>query len=304
MIEVISHIRDLLYRYECVIIPGFGAFLIHHKSAFVDEATGNFVPPQKSLSFNRQLQSNDGLLANYLAVNYGLSYLEALQNLREQTLVWTEQLENNTSISFEGLGKIQPSEEDKWEFIADENNVFANTSFGLSPLKLTALQTQTETHVPVVSISQGKSKRPWAYAAAIIALGMGIAGFAWYKNDVEQYNIAQQQIADKQVEEQIHTASFSIANPLPAVQLTIKEEVVIMPYHVVAGAFREPENAEKKVAQLHEAGYEEAYILGENRFGLYEVVYKSYESKNQAINEMRRIIRTDNENAWLLIKED
>lgn len=305
MMEIVSHIRDLLYRYECVIVPGFGAFLIHHHSAYIEENSGQFMPPQKFLSFNRQLQSNDGLLANYMTSVYGVSYIEALQNLREQTLIWTQELEANSSIVFEGLGSIHINSEGAWEFVVDENNLFSKASFGLSPLNLASLEIEQEQHVPVLNISQGKSRKPWAYATAIIALGIGISGFAWYKNDVEQYNITQQKIANKQVEEQIHTASFSIANPLPAIQLSIKEEVQKAPaYYVVAGAYRALENAEKKVAQLHKVGFTQAYILGQNRFGLHEVVYRNYDSKNQAINDMHRIMRTDNENAWLLIKED
>ncbi|MEC8884654.1 MAG: SPOR domain-containing protein, partial [Bacteroidota bacterium] len=32
-----NYISDLLYRYECVIVPGFGAFLAHRVSAYHDE---------------------------------------------------------------------------------------------------------------------------------------------------------------------------------------------------------------------------------------------------------------------------
>ena len=43
-----SYISDLLYRYDCVIVPEFGAFLSHTVSA---EINGNtFYPPKKILS--------------------------------------------------------------------------------------------------------------------------------------------------------------------------------------------------------------------------------------------------------------
>jgi len=65
--QLSQYISDLLYRYECVTIPDFGAFLSHPISARIDNATNNFYPPQKELSFNIQLKSNDGLLTSYIS---------------------------------------------------------------------------------------------------------------------------------------------------------------------------------------------------------------------------------------------
>ena len=62
-----TYISDLLYRYDCVTVPEFGAFLTQRKSAEVHETTNAFYPPKKMLSFNEQIQNNDGLLAKYIA---------------------------------------------------------------------------------------------------------------------------------------------------------------------------------------------------------------------------------------------
>ena len=62
-----TYISDLLYRYECVVIPDFGAFLTQPVSARIDESNFTFYPPKKELSFNEQLKNNDGLLAKYIA---------------------------------------------------------------------------------------------------------------------------------------------------------------------------------------------------------------------------------------------
>src|SRR5690606_8086535 len=80
--QLSNYIADLLYRYECVIIPGFGAFLTRSQSARIDESTHTFYPPSKVLSFNKQLQVNDGLLANYVASVEKCSYAMALQKVR------------------------------------------------------------------------------------------------------------------------------------------------------------------------------------------------------------------------------
>src|SRR5699024_9878878 len=135
MMDIVSHINELLFRYECVIIPGFGAFLTHHQSAYVDTETNVFMPPRKSLSFNKQLQTNDGLLTNHLAMTYGLSYREALEDLREQVQIWTDQLENKTPLHFVGIGVLQSNSEGKWQFIPNPENIFQATSFGLAPVQ-------------------------------------------------------------------------------------------------------------------------------------------------------------------------
>ena len=71
------YISDLLYRYECVIVPDFGAFLTQFKSASVHATTNAFYPPKKKLSFNSQLINNDGLLANYISKTEMISHEEA-----------------------------------------------------------------------------------------------------------------------------------------------------------------------------------------------------------------------------------
>ena len=74
------------------------------------------------------------------------------------------------------------------------------------------------------------------------------------------------------------------------------------PYHVIAGAFRYPENAKRMVNILLEKGYD-ARILGINQWGLTQVSFNSYTSKRDAINSLNKIRRTENEEAWLLVQE-
>ena len=58
--SIFKHIVDLLYNNDCVILPGFGAFVLKNKSAF--RKGDEFFPPSKYVSFNSMLKENDGLL--------------------------------------------------------------------------------------------------------------------------------------------------------------------------------------------------------------------------------------------------
>lgn len=306
MMQIVNHINQLLFRYECIIIPGFGAFLTHHQAAYVDKQTGSFMPPKKNLSFNRQLQTNDGLLANHLAMTYGISYFEAVQELREEVQIWTAQIENHTPLYFSELGVLQSNKDGGWQFTPDPDNIFQAASFGLSPVQAEVLpqevlSTPAQKVIPIVKPEAQRKEfsfLKFGAAAATVAILLGGGGFAFYKQDTQDYNLAQQKIAEKQLQNQIHTASFTIANPLPAITLALPKEQ--QPYHLVAGAFREKENADKRVLQLIEQGYD-ARILRENAYGLHEVIYSSFTSKRDATNALHKIQREDNNKAWLLV---
>ena len=72
-------------------------------------------------------------------------------------------------------------------------------------------------------------------------------------------------------------------------------------YHVIAGAFREPGNAERKVKQLIEKGYD-AQILGTNKWNLTQVSYASFNSKIEARKELNTIKESVSSDAWLFIQ--
>jgi hypothetical protein len=57
-----KQIIDLLFEHDCVIIPGFGGFVAQYSSASFEEISQSFVPPSKSILFNKNLINNDGLL--------------------------------------------------------------------------------------------------------------------------------------------------------------------------------------------------------------------------------------------------
>jgi hypothetical protein len=53
------YIAQLLYRYQCVTVPGFGAFLTE-----INRLSGLksiHFSPKKMISFNANLKNNDGL---------------------------------------------------------------------------------------------------------------------------------------------------------------------------------------------------------------------------------------------------
>lgn len=302
-----QYISDLLYRYECVILPGFGAFLTQHQSAQVHETTHAFYPPKKRLSFNGQLVDNDGLLANYIAKTEQLPHEEANAQIATYVRFLFDRLHAGEHIAFKNIGQLSFNVENHLTFEPSYHLNYLTDSFGLSSFTTPRVAREVykqevealETNIPIAFTPERRNGGWMKYAAVAAIMLFGIAGIMSYNylEQVESHNYAAQQEADAQLENKIQEATFVIQNPLPAVTLNLLKPQGR--YHVVAGAFRNEENAAKRVSQLRAKGYNSRQI-GINKFGLHQVVYDSYSDSQDALKALRTIRTEDNKTAWLL----
>lgn len=308
--KIAAFISDLLYRYECVILPGFGAFLTQKESAHFDEKSQSFFPPKKQVSFNSQLKKNDGLLVNYISDYQGISYPAAVYKVEEFVQQLNEQLEKEKSISLDNLGHFSISSEGNLNFEPLQEVNFLSEAFGLSKIPATSVNREVykkqaqdlEEKAPFLFTPERRQNKAYLKYAAIGLIALGLAGFTGlniYSNQVTEHNVAETQAAETQLQQQIQQATFVIDNPLP--EITFKVTKQSGDYHIVAGAFRVEENAHQKVDELRAEGFKARYI-GENRFGLHQVVYGSFQTRPEAMDMLRTAKKT-NEGAWMLIQE-
>lgn len=299
--EVFKQIKQLLYRYECVILPGFGAFITRNHSAVI-QADGTLIPPGKTVFFNRQLQTNDGLLAHHLAHSEGMTYELALEKIRIFSARLLENLDQNSIIDCAPLGHFEVKEHGILRFEATEQMNLAIKSFGLTSV-LTHPINRADSNTPVIPINSANTRLQniWKYAAVgLIALSLGGYGATYrYNQSVMAYNESLEAQAQVFVQEQIQQATFS-PNIDPAI-ISITVEAPKAPYHIVAGAFRIEENAIRKVALLKKQGYP-ARVIGQNKYGLHQVVFASYSDRPEALNALSQIRATENKEAWLLVQ--
>ncbi len=309
--QLITYINDLLYRYECVIIPGFGAFLTRYRSAQIDTVSNTFHPPSKIVSFNRQLQANDGLFANYIASVEKCSYESALQKIRNFTAQLSLELAEGKTIQLENIGEFFLNEEKSVQFNPIDKQNFSTSAFGLSSFVSQKINREAyketvealEEKAPIIFTPEKREAKPYLkYAAiAVIALSaLGLGSLKLYEAQVQKYNYAERQHANTLVEGQIQEATFVIENPLPILSLQLPKHTGN--YHIVAGAYRMEENADKKVEQLREKGFSPLKMEA-TRYGLYQVLYDSFEDRLEALKKLHEIQRSENADAWLLVQE-
>ena len=305
------YISQLLYRYQCVTIPGFGAFLTEIQSAQWNENTNGFYPPKKMISFNSFLKNNDGLLANHISQNEKSTYETAVASIEIEVTKWKNALQFENTIALKNIGELSLNSEKNIVFSPYEQPNYLSNSFGLSSIIAPSIKREVLQHVfeiveedeVIQLITEKNSGRAYLKYAAIIVLSLsftGIMGIKLYQDKVAEDTLIVEKAVQQQVQNKIQEATFFIESPLPSVTLTVKEEK--MPYHVVAGSFRLEENAERIYQKLSNEGFK-AKRLAPNNHGLFPVLYGSYPTFEEAQKARVEIQKTQNPDAWLLIEE-
>ncbi|OMP32169.1 SPOR domain-containing protein [Mangrovimonas sp. DI 80] len=306
-----TYISDLLYRYDCVIIPEFGAFLTNRVSAKIDADSNAFFPPKKVLSFNEQLQSNDGLLANYISEVEKIPYEVAAQKLSKHVKSIKSYLVQGETLTFHNIGDLVLNSEGKIVFDPSFHVNYLTDAFGLSQFNSTSITREVykeeveaiEKVVPIAVTPETRKARPYLRYAAVALIALTAGSFAisnYYMKDVETHNQLAQEQANEQLDHKVQEATFVIDNPLPSVTLNVAKQSGN--YHIVAGAFRVEANSDKKVEQLQGLGYN-ARKIGVNKYGLHEVVYASFNNRLEALQMLQKIKSEHSQDAWLLVKQ-
>ncbi|MES2812279.1 MAG: SPOR domain-containing protein [Bacteroidota bacterium] len=310
-----QYISQLLYRYQCVTIPGFGAFLTETISASVNESNHNFFPPKKVVSFNSHIKNNDGLLANHIAQAEKLSYDEVVSNIETIVTLWKNKLQNRDFLIFKNIGLLKLNSENNIVFEGYNHTNYLTESFGLasfvSPnVKREVLKTLVTEEVEKVAIDneiitiETRQSNPFVsfvkYAAVLtVTLGAGAFGYIGYINQQEQAEtlLVQTQV-QKEVQTKLQEATFFITSPTND---AVTNPALNYDFYIVSGSFRRIKNANKSLAELNKKGFNASVVNRED--GLFSVVYGTYSSQAEADTALLKIQEQENKDAWILLAE-
>ena len=309
--NVAQHISQLLYRYQCVTIPGFGAFLTETVSANIQENNHTFFPPKKVISFNANIKNNDGLLANHVAVAERISYEHAVSAIENQVSEWKIKLEGRDYLIFKGIGLLKLNAEGNIVFEASSHVNYLTDSFGLSSYVSPAIKREAVKNlaaapatkkISIETIEERKTVRPYLKYAAMFVLSLGGTGFGYisYINQQEQAEtlLVQKQVQNE-VKNKIQEATFFLNNPIG--ENTVDPNLNYN-FHIVSGSFRIKKYAENAMNILIQKGYD-ASVLERNEDGLFSVLYGTYNSQAEADAALLQIQSQENKDAWILLQE-
>ena len=315
-----KQLKKLLYRFDCVILPDFGAFLAKDKPSQYHVNTQVFYPPQRQLNFNAQLKNDDGLLIKSISKTHGMSYDQAQYEVRSFVEDLKSTLHQEKKVKLDQIGSFELTADQILRFNPDNNSLRKDT-FGLKPLQVDQLESiknlkenessdektrviQLEKDLHKAKSNTSHSILKYASIGIITIAITGLLGYILFQNpNFTQANNTSVKKTD--IENKLQKANFTLQESLPALTLKIKKEkskAVKKKFHVIAGAFRYKENAIKKVNQLQKKGFK-SKLLGENRYGLHQVSFESFHSRKKAIQNLEKMKREENQGAWLLIKE-
>ncbi len=311
LMNIPNHISQLLYRFQCVTVPGFGAFLAETISANIQESNQTFYPPKKVISFNSNLKNNDGLLANHISVSEKISYEQAVIAIENTVFLWKSELENNRHLPLKNIGDLRLNQENNLVFEPSNHLNYLTASFGLTSFVSPSIKRdfsianieEVEEEKEVVYQIKTENTRylnPYLKYAAVFIMSLGAAGFGYksYLNQTEQAETLMVQAdVQKEVNAKIQEATFLIGNPIGEI-----ETEKTLPFHIMAGAFRNEKNANRELEDLISKGYN-ARIFERNADGLIPVVYGSFTTYTEAQYKMTQIQDSINPAAWLLIEE-
>lgn len=326
--QISDHISELLFDHECVVVPGFGAFLTRYFPAEVNTATHMMRPPGKRVYFNASIRENDGLLAKAISFNSNISYELALQRLDETRHQWMQEIEAGKKLNLQGIGKLYRDEvSGTLQFSPSLENNYLPESYGLSIFRSPAIQREEQIKKDIqrsIEKHVGKSKKrqskgmPWAavLGPVIFASALGAAYFAfqpeqgydraafdWFNQAEENPVVETSGAAIKsKVEEEkdlvIETPATEnvTAEPKSDVEATTVEAR----FKIVVGAFKDDVNAEAYARQLQQMGYQASATGHQNGFN--RVVIGKYAKRSDALAEINEIRRQVNPGAWIYSK--
>jgi hypothetical protein len=294
-----AFIRELLFGHDCVIIPGFGGFIGNFSPARINKTTGTFYPPLKQISFNRNLNHNDGLLISKISRSMGVNYGDARHLVEEFVKELTGRLARGEKVVFDHIGTFVYNRENNVQFEPEARINYYAGSFGLEsfqcvPVRDYDVRKRITRHIDKDPLLQASTRKNlWRVAVMIPILALLIAvplKTDLFKTKVEATSMnplvtAEIESNRKAVDEAVvimpDTSSYpETESPVPSPALA-PPSVPENQYCVITGSFKSEQNAISHVNDLKAEGFNPELKQAPN--GFFRVTAKTCRDLETAI---------------------
>ena len=306
--QLTNAINILLYTNDCVTVPEFGSFIINKFSSIYDENKGKFYPPSRRVSFNSKIKSNDGLIANFISKESGISYEDAVKKVHTEVVSWKKNL-NEESLVLKNIGELSYNADENIVFVPDLDSNHFLGSFGLPTIyykkKLTTEYTYNKSTLKKYNDlkpnnSDYKVPEFIKYAAAMVLI---ISATFFFNNEYEKYTFQQKILLEQENRqrtiERVENAIFDFGS-IPAIELKVK--LKSNKYHIIAGAFGIKSNADNLYKNLLTKGYNPTK-LPLNDKGLIPISFDNFSNRKDAVVALRQLQASENKDAWIFVLE-
>ena len=282
--DITAFIRELLFSHDCVIIPGFGGFIGNYTPARIDKNTSTFYPPVKQISFNRNLNHNDGLLVGRISGSAKISYGDARNMVEEFVTSLRKKLDRGEKVNFDNIGSFSNNQEGNIQFEPDRNVNYHLDSYGLDSFQFLPLEGYDVRKRISRHIDKGPVHRPamrkvlWG-AAIIVPLLAVIVAITFrpdfFKLKVETGNLnplvtAEFENNKKAVDDtELSLPAMPEENNIQPVKPAAEAAPAVEPeynYCLITGSFKTRSNAENQAETLKEEGFTPEIMNGPNGF--------------------------------------
>jgi len=278
--DITAFIRELLFSHDCVIVPGFGGFIGNYTPARIDKSTSTFHPPVKQISFNRNLNHNDGLLVGKISESAKMNYGDTRNLVEEYVASVRKKLEKGEKVVFDNIGSFINNQEGNIQFEPDTNVNYHLDSFGLESFNFQPLENYDVRHRVTRHIDKDPAKhssmRKILWRAAIIVPLLAVIVAVPFKTNIFKSKVeatSLNPLASAEFENNKSAVDEKIAAAKDLSEAVPSSPEVMIPavtssnnYCIITGSFRSRDNAEAQVEMLRREGFSPEILNAPNGF--------------------------------------
>jgi hypothetical protein len=304
MMDITAFIRELLFSHDCVIVPGFGGFIGNYTPARIDKTTSTFYPPVKQISFNRNLNNNDGLLIGRISESAGMNYGDSRTMVEEFVTGVRKKLERGEKVVFDNIGTFSASQEGTIQFEPDSTVNYHLDSWGLEPFSFKPVEgydvrSRITKHIDRQPVGHPSMRKVLWRAAVIVPLLAVVVAVSLksdlFKSRVETTTLNPLASAEfennKAAVESASTAPVKVVIPVvsPASSDVTPAQQETGTFCIITGSFRSKENAEVHAATLKKEGFNPEILEAPN--GFYRVSIMKCTSLPSALDQKGKLVK-------------
>ena len=319
-LDISKYIHELILTNECIIIPGFGGFETSYKPADIDPVTKRIQPPTKTITFQPDYTTGQGVINDLLVAKLGLSPSEAEEELGNFIESLYSTIGENGFVELTDIGRLYLDENGKIAFKQIEENNYLADSFGLEAISFKKKKDPEPSDEEVEALLKPIIHQERKYTSTYVTIGVLVVLilFTIVFIITERYNLnlfpfsllskketneviviggAEKDTTDltaKYIENQLREAT-EVKQAL--LYIDSGESKPVQRYHLVAGSFKHYANARELEKELQASGLKITII---ERGEYYRVVLGSYTDKSAALKGLQEVRQKIDQPVWIL----